>query len=338
MTTLVARMDNVGDVLLSGPAIRAVAATAGEVTLLVGPRGFAAADLMPGVGQVLEWRAPWIDPDPPALTEAYAEELIAQVRSRNIRTALVFTSFHQSALPLAVLLRIAGVEWIGAVSEDYPGSLLDLRHQVPGDPPEPERMLSLVRAAGYELPAGDDGRLAIRGSLPDVLADNDYLVVHPGSAAPARTASPAKWRDIVRMLGKAGYRVVVTGSAEESAICREVAGEQATNISGQTDLRALAGIVAHARVLIAGNTGVAHLAAAVGTPVVSLFSPVVPAARWAPYRVPTVLLGDQTAPCAGTRARRCPVVGHPCLENIDDEAVVDGVRTLLAMEGQACAT
>ena len=57
-----------------------------------------------------------------------------------------------------------------------------------------------------------------------------------------------------------------------------------------------------------GNTGPAHLAAAVGTPVVSLFAPVVPAARWAPYGVPLVLLGDQQAPCRDTRApgARCP--------------------------------
>ena len=65
-----------------------------------------------------------------------------------------------------------------------------------------------------------------------------------------------------------------------------------------------------------GNTGPAHLAAAVGTPVVSLFAPVVPAARWAPYGVPSVLLGDQDAPCRGTRATDCPVPGHPCLASV----------------------
>jgi ADP-heptose:LPS heptosyltransferase len=174
--------------------------------------------------------------------------------------------------------------------------------------------------------------------LPDVLAANDYLVVHPGSAAPARTASPQKWRKIVCALANAGYRIVVTGSPAERSVCAEVAGAQALDVSGQTDLRSLAGLLSNARVVVAGNTGVAHLSAAVGTPVVSLFAPVVPAARWAPYRVPTVLLGDQNAPCAGSRARRCPVPGHPCLENIGDDAVVEGVRTLFAMEGQICAT
>lgn len=66
----------------------------------------------------------------------------------------------------------------------------------------------------------------------------------------------------------------------------------------------------------------------VGTPVVSLFSPVVPAVRWAPYRVPTVLLGDQTAPCRGTGARECPIPGHPCLSSTTARDVVDAVRSL----------
>jgi ADP-heptose:LPS heptosyltransferase len=68
----------------------------------------------------------------------------------------------------------------------------------------------------------------------------------------------------------------------------------------------------------------------VGTPVVSLFAPVVPAARWRPYRVPHVLLGDQYAPCRDSRARSCPVPGHPCLARITPEQVLSAVRALVA--------
>jgi ADP-heptose:LPS heptosyltransferase len=84
-----------------------------------------------------------------------------------------------------------------------------------------------------------------------------------------------------------------------------------------------------ADVVVSGNTGPAHLAAAVGTPVVSLFAPVVPAERWAPYGVPSVVLGDQYAPCADSRARLCPVPGHPCLEEVTGHDVVAAVRKLL---------
>ena len=87
-------------------------------------------------------------------------------------------------------------------------------------------------------------------------------------------------------------------------------------------------MLAGAEAVVVGNTGAAHLAAAVDTPVVSLFAPVVPAVRWRPYRVRQVLLGDQDAPCRDTRARDCPVPGHPCLTGVEPEDVRDAVRRL----------
>ena len=88
-------------------------------------------------------------------------------------------------------------------------------------------------------------------------------------------------------------------------------------------------MLAGAEAVIVANTGPAHLAAAVGTPVVSLFAPTVPAARWAPYGVPAVVLGDQAAPCRGTRATTCPVPSHPCLSSVtaaDVLAALDRLR------------
>jgi ADP-heptose:LPS heptosyltransferase len=336
-------MDSIGDVLLAGPCIRAVAAGSASVTLLVGPRGRAAADLLPGVDEVLQWCAPWIDPEPPPVTDASARELVELIGPRRFDRALILTSFHQSPLPLALLLRMAGVPWIGAISEDYPGSLLDLRHHVPADPPESVRALSLAEAAGYRLPAGDAGALALRpdvlrgpgadrpagtgaaGTVPD---DAGYLVVHPGASVPARQPSAGTSHRIVAALSRAGHRVVVTGSRAERPLTARVAGDLATDLGGRTDLAGLARVLASAAVVIAPNTGPAHLAAAVGTPVVSLFAPVVPAGRWAPYGIPRVVLGDQQAACRDTRARLCPVAGHPCLA-VDPEDVVQAVRQLI---------
>src|SRR5690606_32563969 len=168
-TVLVVRPDNAGDVLLAGPAVRAVAAGARRVVLLAGPYGRAAAELLPGVDEVLEWRTPWIDPGRVPVTEAHAARLITAVRRIAPDQALIFTSFHQSALPMALLLRLAGTPRIAAISADYPGTLLDVRHVVDEtvDVPEPERMLGLARAAGFHLPDGDDRRPArVRGRPP----------------------------------------------------------------------------------------------------------------------------------------------------------------------------
>lgn len=331
-TVLVARLDSVGDVLLAGPAVRAVAAHADRVVLLAGPRGRAAGQLLPQVDRVLEWCAPWIDPEPRPVTAEHVAVLHEAVRAEAPRAALLLTSFHQSPLPLALLLRLAGVGWIGAISEDYPGSLLDLRHHVEGDPPEVRRALSLAHAAGFALPPGDDGRLAVRRPLPDVehLTEGPgYVVVHPGASVPARQWPAQRCAQAVRALADAGHRVLVTGAPEERDLTAAVAGNSGTDLGGRTDLPTLAAVLDGARVVVVGNTGPAHLAAAVGTPVVSLFAPVVPAARWAPYGVPTVLLGNQDAPCRGTRARHCPVPGHPCLAGVGPAEVVAAVDSLL---------
>ena len=133
----------------------------------------------------------------------------------------------------------------------------------------------------------------------------------------------------VESLCDEGYRVVVTGGPGEADLTARVSGDTAVDLGGRTEPRVLAGVLRTADAVVSGNTGPAHLAAAVDTPVVSLFAPVVPAERWAPYGVPSVLLGDQTAPCAGSRALRCPVPGHPCLDGITAQDVVSAVRDLI---------
>jgi ADP-heptose:LPS heptosyltransferase len=332
---LCVRLDSAGDVLLTGPAIRAVAHGTGELTLLCGPRGRAAAELLPGVDRLIEWCAPWIDPEPPPVRAAELDALEARIAALAPNAAVLFTSFHQSALPLALLLRRAGVPMIAAISDDYPGSLLDLRHRVQDGIPEPERALSLAAAAGYPLPAADDGRLRLRHPLPDVSArlgavPDGYVVLHPGASVPARSWPERRCAEAVDALTRAGHPVVVTGSRAERGLTARVAGDRAAlDLGGETGLDELAAVLAGAAAVVVANTGPAHLAAAVGTPVVSLFAPTVPASAWAPYRVPSVLLGDQDAECRGTRATTCPVPGHPCLASVTAGDVVTAVESLL---------
>ncbi|TDP96724.1 glycosyltransferase family 9 protein [Labedaea rhizosphaerae] len=328
---LVVRLDSDGDVLLAGPAVRAAAAgwrgRLTEVTVLCGPAGQQAARLLPGVRQVLVWRCPWIEAQPPAVDPTDLDALISLLRGQSFDAAIVLTSFHQSSLPTALVLRMAEIPDITAISEDYPGSLVDTRVRPPGDIPEAERALAVAEAAGCALPPGDDGRLRVHGVRPP--DSTGYVVVHPGATVGARRWPAERCAATVELLSARGHRVVVTGTAAERDLTAAVAGRHGTDLGGRTPYPELAGVLAGADAVVVGNTGPAHLAAAVGTPVVSLFSPVVPAARWAPYRVPCVLLGDQSAPCRDTRARDCPVPGHPCLSSVTPDDVADAVRTLI---------
>jgi len=337
--TLVVRLDNAGDVLLAGPAVRAVAAGSRRVTLLCGPQGAEAAGLLPGVDAVLRWRSPWIDPQPEPVSAPDVEALLTTLRAAAPDRALVLTSFHQSALPTALLLRLAGVPWIGAASEDYPGSLLDLRHRPPDGLHEVERALSLADAAGFRLPAGDDGRLAVRlavrpppgHGLP--WAAGSYVVLHPGASVPARAWPATHWEELAALLAGQQRRVVVTGGPGERTLTEGVAtaygSGEVVDLGGRTSLAQLAGVLADAAVVVASNTGPAHLAAAVGTPVVSLFAPTVSFESWRPWGVPVVALGRGDAPCRGSRVTRCPYPGHPCLSSVTAEDVVHAIDSLV---------
>ncbi len=327
---LAVRQDSLGDVLLVGPAIRALARSGGPLTLLCGERGAAAARLLPGVDEVLAWTAPWIDPEPGPVGSEDCDELIATVAERAPHEAVIFTSFHQSPLPTALLLRLAGVPRIAAISVDYPGSLLDVRHRVRDDLHEVDRALSLVEAAGHSLDPADDGRLEVRLEAdPPPLPEAPFFVIHPGASVPARAWEPAGWAELAATLRRRGHPVVVTGTLEEAALSRFVvaAAPGAVDLGGRCDFAGLAAVLSRAAGVAVANTGPAHLAAAVGTPVASLFAPTVPAVRWRPWGVPHELF-NRDVPCAGCRARVCPVEGHPCLAEVGPIEVADALERL----------
>lgn len=111
------------------------------------------------------------------------------------------------------------------------------------------------------------------------------VVVHPGAAFPARRWPPERFARVAAALDHALDDVVVTGSAAEAGIARKVAGLAGLPpdrvLAGRTDLAALVELVSRARLVVSGDTGVAHLATAFCVPSVVLFGPV-PPALWGP--------------------------------------------------------
>ncbi|KUL36871.1 glycosyl transferase [Streptomyces sp. NRRL F-4489] len=113
------------------------------------------------------------------------------------------------------------------------------------------------------------------------------LVVHPGADAPARRWPPERFAAVARALHRAGHRVVITAGAGEGPLARWVAARAGLSpeavLGGAADVpfADLAALVAHARAVLVGDTGLAHLATALGTPSVVLFGPVAPR-LWGP--------------------------------------------------------
>lgn len=272
---LVARFGGIGEVLVTGPAVRAVAARAGEVVFASTPSGGQAAALLPGVGEVIAFGA----------TRTLEHGTFDQ--------AIVFTSHGTRAGHLAAIVRMAGVPFVAVSHDDLGGG----EHEV-------ERALSLVESCGYPLPEEDDRRLAVDywRSFPNALASStepdlpaSYVVVHPGASDPATTWSTLGFGAVVDALRARGRHVVVTGAPGEAALVTAVRGPDGPDVTTTIDLdvAGLAELLAGASALVVGNTGIVHLAAAVGTPVVSLYASSAPADRWRPWAVPHVLLGDR---------------------------------------------
>jgi ADP-heptose:LPS heptosyltransferase len=136
--------------------------------------------------------------------------------------------------------------------------------------------------AWYGIPA-DPGDLALR--RPGGRHPRGLTLVHPGAKAAQRRWPPERFAAVARQLAARGHRVVVTGSAGERDLAEDVAERaglpRRAALAGRTDTGQLAALVAGARLLISGDTGIAHLATAYGTPSVLLFGPMSPA-LWGP--------------------------------------------------------
>jgi ADP-heptose:LPS heptosyltransferase len=154
----------------------------------------------------------------------------------------------------------------------------DAGHEGPpwrADEHEVDRWIRLSASAGGAASPED-----LR--LPDQGARARHVVVHPGAASTSRCWPTERWAAVAEALAEQGHEVVVTGSRAETSRCAAVAGPAAVeDRSGRESFAALARTVGTARLVLSGDTGVAHLATAFATPSVTLFGPVSPA-LWGP--------------------------------------------------------
>ncbi|HEX3372366.1 MAG TPA: glycosyltransferase family 9 protein, partial [Candidatus Acidoferrales bacterium] len=140
------------------------------------------------------------------------------------------------------------------------------------------------------VPAG--GAASVRARLHDLGISGDYIVVGPGGSWRAKCWPPERFGEFCRRIeGKSEMRVVVIHGPGEKVIAEEVlrAAAPAKPALISTTIEELMGLLAHARCLVAADSGPLHLAAALGTPVVGLYGPTDPA-RNGPYATHAVIL------------------------------------------------
>ncbi len=227
---LAVRLDNLGDVLVTTPALHAIKASLPGVhlTLLASPIGAQVAELNPDIDDIIVYEAPWMDPWHKLPQDSQREqEMIARVRREQFDAAIIFTSYHQSALPAAYLCYLADIPLRLAASIDGPGSLLTTRHKHPERMMhEVERGLDLVGAVGLTTSETDlvlRVPVSVRERVFDLLSSRGVdparplVVVHAGCSMPARTYPWEMYAAVVDLLiERFDATVALSGSNEES--------------------------------------------------------------------------------------------------------------------------
>ena len=305
MTTAVVRRPlGLGDLLTGVPAIRGVrAAVAGHpLVLATTPALVPLAGRFDAVDEVLVAREleplDWAGPPPELAVDLHGKGPLSHVVVADLEPQRLLT-FGSPGYP--------GPSW-------YP------------DEHEVRRWCRLV-AEGLGVDCDPDALDLARPAVPPPA--RDVAVVHPGAAFPGRRWPPERFAAVARHLVAAGHRVVLTGGPAERELACTVAegaglGPEAV-LAGRTTSLELAAVIAQARVVVCGDTGVAHLATAYRRPSVVLFGPVSPALWGPPPRAQHVVLwhGDGTGDPWGTAL-------DPALARITVDEVTTALDQLLA--------
>ncbi len=271
---LLLRALGLGDFLTGVPAYRAVRrAFPGHPIVLAAPG--ALADLVPLTGAIDELLpaaelgpVAWTGAPPDVAIDLHgrgpaSHQLLAVLRPQRLIT---FGGRHGGGF--------AGPGWRAGEHEVVRWCRLCSESGIHADPAD-LRLTAVPPVPSDALPPAPDGQ--------------GLTLVHPGAAAPSRRWPTGRFAAVARKLARLGHQVVVTGSAAERPLALEVARRAGllpqSVLAGRTSLATLAALTASARLVISGDTGLAHLATAYARPSVVLFGPV-PPSEWGPPAEP----------------------------------------------------
>ena len=343
---LCVRLDGVGDVLMTTPAMRALRISGDgprDLTLLASPAGADLLPLLPDVGEAMAYEAPWMKgpTSPDATRDA---RMISALRERGFDAAVIFTVCSQNPLPAAMLCHMAEIPLRLALCRENPYGLLtrwirdaegerSRRHEV-------RRQLDLVSTIGA-VPDRESMSIRVSGRAREEATselaeasvarprEDRWIAVHPGASAPSRRYPEEGFAAVGDALAEAGHRIVFTGSAAERDLIASIRSRMrrpSSSLAGRLTLEGLAAVLSLAPLVIANNSAPAHLAAAVGTPVVDLYA--LTNLQHMPWMVPSRVLYHDVA-CKECLASVCPEGHHACLRLVHPSAVVDAANELL---------
>lgn len=279
------RLDNMGDLLMSSPAMRALKESFNcSVTLLTSSQ---AAGIVPHLGIIDETivaDTPWVQGE----GGSAFFELVKQLKAGGFDAAVIFTVFSQNPMPAIMLAYLAGIPLRLAYCRENPYELLT--HWIPEQEPysfvrhQVIRDLELVASVGA---CAKDQHISI--SLSPVLLkeaecylldhgvdlSQPWMIVHPCASEKKRQYPVERLREIVRGILDAGIQVVVSGTSHEKEQVEELIAEldgPLISVAGALSLDQFAAAIQIAPLLLSVNSGPVHIASATGTPVIVLYA------------------------------------------------------------------
>jgi lipopolysaccharide heptosyltransferase II len=339
------RLDTVGDVLMTTPALRALkrAKPDRHLTLLTSAIGAEAARLVEEIDDIVVYDAPWLKATACRTASEADHAMIERLREGRFDGAVIFTAYSQNPLPSAMLCFLAEIPLRLAHCHENPYQLLT--DWVPD--PEPEtlvrhevrRQLDLVATIGcridderLSLRVGHEARRAVQALLDAAGVDRskEWVVVHAGARAPSRRYPADAFADACRRLAsERGSQIVFTGDESERdliATIRAALSMPSVSLAGVLSLADLGALLAEAPLLVSNNTGPVHVAAAVGTPVVDLYALTNP--QHTPWAVAHRVL-SRDVPCKYCYKSVCPAGHHECLRGVAPAEIVGAAHELL---------
>lgn len=323
-----------GDMLCIVPALRSLRAGAPDATIaLVGlpwARAFARR-FGRYIDEFIEFPGHPAMPEQPA-RPALWPDFVAAMRARRFDLAL---QMHGSGeVSNAVMVELGAARCAGFCPS--PEAAPDPTTFLAWQPREHEvlRYVRLMRhlrlpdrGTGLEWPKaeGDEDEAASAA-----IRHEHYVCLHPGARLRSRRWPVERFAEVADRLAACGYAIVVTGAPEEAdlaaALTRHMRGA-AVDLCGKTSLGGLAQVIARARLVVCNDTGVSHVAAAVGTPSVVVCCGADPL-RWAPLDAGRHRVLHEPLECRPCMHSECPI-GHPCALGIAPQAVADEALRLL---------
>lgn len=299
---LVIRPDNIGDVLMSSPAIRALKRSFGcKITLLTSEAGALASALLPEVDETLVANLPWAK-HASSISPAYLDNLISQLNIAAFDGCVIFTVYSQNPLPTAMLAWQAGIPRRLAYCRENPYGLLT--HWVPDAEPyshirhQVVRDLDLVEQVGayssddriiLTIPDSSDIQAMEKLSRMGIDVERPFVIFHAGVSEPKRAFPIERWIELTqRFLAiHPTQQVLFTGNDKDQNLTGELCaacGAGTFPVGGLLNITEFAAVIRHAALVVSVNTATIHLAAALGRPLVVLYALTNP--QHTPWRCP----------------------------------------------------